>query len=390
MTRINALESSALVNTYPQFPFTLSSGSGARVRDTEGREYWDLYGGHAVALLGHAHPAVTQAVADQAAQLTFYSNAVPIEIRAKAAERLVQFAPEGLSQVFFCNSGAEANENALKLAIQQTRRKRIAALTGAFHGRTLLALSATASEKLRAPYADLLCPSMRIAPNAVDEVAQIDETVAAVIVEPVLSMAGVVGLSADFLRALRTRCDEVGALLIYDEIQTGLGRLGVPFGAGEHGILPDFVTLAKGLANGIPIGAVLMRPAIAEKVALGDLGTTFGGGPVVCAALLAVLDTIEREQLVQHAAEFGRFARERVVVGPVNEVIGRGCLLGLRTTPLAKTVQQELLKHGFITGTSGDAHVLRLLPPINTPLAALDELAGVLAEMGELTNATVG
>jgi acetylornithine/N-succinyldiaminopimelate aminotransferase len=259
---------SALVNTYAQFPMTIASGSGARVRDDRGREYWDLYGGHAVALIGHSHPAVTRALAEQAERLTFYSNAAPLEIRARAAERLYEFAPDGLDRVFFCNSGSEANENALKLAIQQTGRKRIAALEGGFHGRTLLAVSATANDALRAPYYGLLCPTVRLQPNLVSDVDRIDREVAAVIVEPIQSMAGVVELTGEFLKALRQRCDEVGAWLIYDEVQTGMGRIGRPFAAGEHGVLPDLVTLAKGIANGVPLGAVFMTSRIADAVTL--------------------------------------------------------------------------------------------------------------------------
>lgn len=284
--------------------------------------------------------------------------------------------------MFFCNSGAEANENALKLAIQHTGRKRICALEGAFHGRTMLALAATASPALRDPFADLLCPTLRLPPNDLDAVARIDDSVAAVIVEPILSIAGVVELSPDYLRALRRRCDQVGAMLIYDEIQTGMGRLGRPLAAGAHGVRPDMVTLAKGLANGIPVGALLMTAAVAERVRQNDLGSTFGGGPVVCAAMLAVLDTIERERLVEHAASLEARFRETLRIGPVEEVIGRGCLIGLRTADAgAKRLQAQLLERGFITGTSGDPSVLRLLPPINLPFEAVGELREALADI---------
>lgn len=371
----------ALVDTYARFPFSIAEGHGSRVRDTSGREYWDLYGGHAVALLGHAHPAVTQAIAEQAGRLTFYSNVAPLDIRTQAAERLREFAPPELGHVFFCNSGAEANENALKLAIQQTGRQRIAALRGAFHGRTLLALAATDSDPLRGPFAAQLCPTLRLSPGSLGELVAIDSSIAAVIVEPIQSMAGVVVLSPDFLQALRRRCDDVGAWLIYDEVQTGMGRLGRPFAAGEHGIVPDVVTLAKGIANGIPMGALLMTADVAERIQTGDLGTTFGGGPVPCAALLAVLATIHRERLVEHAAKLGELARNVLGDGPVQDVLGRGCLLGLRLNVEAKTVQQALFDQGFITATSGDPHVLRLLPPLNTPPEAIEELGQALKRL---------
>lgn len=384
------MSSAALVKTYAELPLEIVSGRGARVTDSAGRELWDLYGGHAVCLLGHSHPAVARAIQQQSERLMFYSNALPLEIRSRAAKRLAAFAPDGLEHVFFCNSGAEANENALKLAIDRTGRQRIAALHGAFHGRTLLALAATDGAKLHRGLESLLCPCTRLRPNCVEDVERIDETVAAVIVEPVMSMAGVIELSGEFLRALRARCDQTGTLLIYDEVQTGLGRLGRPFAAGEHGLLPDMVTLAKGLANGYPVGALLLRPKLAETIGIGDLGTTFGGGPTACAALLAVLDTLEREQLVEAAARFGDTARRKLLGGPVREVLGRGCLLGLRLDRPAKLVHAELLSRGFITGTSGDPNVLRLLPPLSTPLEAIDELADELARIGETAHASLG
>jgi acetylornithine/succinyldiaminopimelate/putrescine aminotransferase len=342
-----------------------------------------------VVLLGHAHPAVTRAVAEQAGRLTFYSNAVPLEVRTRAAERLCAFAPAGLSHVFFCNSGAEANENALKLAVQQTGRKRIAALEGGFHGRTLLALAATWNAPLRAPYQELLCPTVRLRPNVVEDVEGVDHRIAAVIVEPIQSLAGVVELTGPYLRALRQRCDEVGALLIYDEVQTGMGRLGRPFAAGEYGVLPDLITLAKGMANGLPMGAVLMTARVAGGIQMGDLGTTFGGGPLACAALLVVLETIEAERLLEHAAELGAVARRALNVGPVRQVLGRGCLIGLRVQPDARKVQAQLLERGFITGLSADPEILRLLPPINTPREAVDALSAALLELGETEDASL-
>lgn len=381
--------SAVLVETYPQLPITLTRGDGTRVRDVNGREYWDLYGGHAVALLGHAHAAVTRAVAEQCARLTFYSNVMPLEIRTRAATALAAFAPAELGHVFFCNSGAEANENALKLAVQQSGRTRIAALDGAFHGRTLLALAATTGESMRAPLKELLAPNLHLPPNAVDALTQIDESIAAVIVEPIQSMAGVVELSADYLRALRARCTEVGALLIYDEVQTGFGRLGRPFAAGEFGVLPDMATLAKGIANGIPMGAVLLSDAVAERVRVNDLGTTFGGGPVPCAALLAVLETIEREGLVARAGVLGGLMRSRLAVGPVQRVIGRGCLIGLVCATPAKPLRDALLARGFITGVSGDPHVLRLLPPINMPSEAIEALREALLAIKEDAHAAL-
>ncbi|HEY3242533.1 MAG TPA: aminotransferase class III-fold pyridoxal phosphate-dependent enzyme [Phycisphaerae bacterium] len=372
------MSASTLVDTYAQFPIELVEGYGSRVRDANGRDYWDFYGGHAVALLGQAHPAVTQAIGEQAARLTFYSNVVPLDVRTRAAQRLCRFTPAGLDHVFFCNSGTEANEAALKLAIQQTGRKRIAALKGAFHGRTLLSVAATDSAKLHASLEGLLVDTARLRPNAIDDVELINQAVAAVIVEPIQSIAGIVELEESFLAALRRRCDQMGALLIYDEIQTGMGRLGRPFAAGAYGVLPDMITLAKGIANGIPMGAVVMNDRVAAPIKIGDLGSTFGGGPVACAGLLAVIETIEAERLVEHAAHLGERMRDTLKIGPVRQILGRGCLIGLVVEGAAKDVQKHLLERGFITGTSDNPQLLRLMPPINTPLEAVDELGRAL------------
>lgn len=379
----------ALVDTYAQLPLDIVSGRGSVLRDRSGRDYWDFYGGHCVALLGHSHPAITLALAEQAVRLAFYSNVLPLEIRTRAAEQLCAFTPNGLDRVFFCNSGSEANENALKLAIQQSGRTRIAATTGGWHGRTLLALSATTDEKLTRPLSGVLVDCVKLRTNDSADLQRLDDSVAAVIVEPIQSIAGIVPLSANYLRALRQRCDEVGALLIYDEIQTGFGRLGRPFAAGDFGVTPDMMTLAKGIANGVPMGAVVMNDRVADRTKLNDLGSTFGGGPLACAAMIAMLETLAKEQLVARAGDLEAAMRSALIVGPVTEIRGRGCLLGLRTAVPAKQVQQALLSRGFITGTSADPSILRLMPPLTLPLEAIDALRSALSEVGEAVPAGV-
>ncbi len=379
--RVRTMKQSALIETYEQFPLEITHASGSRLFARDGRTYWDFYGGHAVALLGHSHPAVASAIAEQASRLAFYSNALPIEIRDRAADRLCAFAGAGLERVFFCNSGAEANENALKLALQQTGRRRIAAIEGGWHGRTLLCLSATTDAKLTNPLDGLLIDSVRLRANTLEDVSKIDASCAAVIVEPIASIAGIIEMQPAFLAALRKRCDEVGAYLIYDEIQTGVGRLGRPYVAGAHGTHPDLATSAKSLANGLPIGALLMNAKVAAKVKRGDLGSTFGGGPIVCAALLAVLDTIEREDLLMQATRLGEALHRLAGVGPVRGVRGRGGLIGLELACPAKTLQHALLESGFVTGTSAIPNVMRLMPPINMPLAAVDEFAAALQRL---------
>jgi acetylornithine/succinyldiaminopimelate/putrescine aminotransferase len=371
----------ALIDTYAQFPLDIVSGSGSRLRDRAGREYWDFYGGHAVALLGHSHPAVVRAICAQAAELTFYSNVLPLDVRTRAAQRLAAFAPPGLRHVFFCNSGAEANENALKLALRHTSRTRIASLVGGWHGRSLLCLAATDDPKITTPFVPLLCDAIRLRPNHIDDVGKLDGTIAAVILEPIQSIAGIVDIGGEFLRALRARCDETGTLLIYDEIQTGMGRLGRPLAAGDFGVTPDLATLAKGIANGLPMAAVLIGDSLAAKIKTGDMASTFGGGPVACAAHLAVLETIEREGLLAHAQKLGEAIHQQLGVGPVETILGRGCLIGLRVRGDAKALHRRLMDRGFVTGTSANPQVLRLMPPINTSLDAVAELAAVMKEI---------
>ena len=222
--------------------------------------------------------------------------------------------------------------------------------------------------------------SIRLRPNQVDNVGKIDNTIAAVILEPIQSIAGIVELGGEFLRALRARCQETGTLLIYDEIQTGMGRLGRPLAAGDFGVTPDLATLAKGIANGLPMAAVLIGDRIAEKIKMGDLASTFGGGPVACAAHLAVLETIERENLLAHAQELGEAIHRQLGAGPVEAVIGRGCLIGLRIRGDVKALHRRLMDRGFVTGTSANPQVLRLMPPINMPFEAVAELAAAMKE----------
>lgn len=373
---------SALLDTYAQFPLDIIAGHGSRLVDRKGREYWDFYGGHAVAILGHSHPAIAKAVGKQATELAFYSNIIALDIRTRAAERLAAFAPPGLDRVFFCNSGAEANENALKVAIKHTGRRRFASLRGGWHGRTFLCLAVTDDPKITKPFAPLLCDTLRIGPNDLDDIERIDETIAAIIVEPIQSIAGVVELEGRFLHALRDRCNQTGTVLIYDEIQTGMGRLGRPMAAGDFGVTPDIVTLAKGIANGIPMGAVVVNDRIAGGIKTGDLASTFGGGPIACAAHLAVLDVLEREKLLDHAKTLGAAMHEQLCVGPVEAVVGRGCLIGLRVHGVAKLLQQQLMERGFITGTSANPRVLRLMPPVNMPLEAVAKLAKAIEDTG--------
>jgi acetylornithine/succinyldiaminopimelate/putrescine aminotransferase len=354
-----------LAPVFSQYPLEVAAASGVWLTNSRGERVLDLYGGHAVAALGYGHPAWTAALARQAQLCQFQSNAVALAVRTRAAERLVRFAQLPDARVFFVNSGAEANENALKIALRLTGRRRVAAIEGAFHGRTAAAGAVTwgAQEKWygfpRAPFDVSFIPRGDSAAIR----ASITRRTAAVIVEPVQGVAGAIDLGREFLTALRARCDAVGALLIFDEVQCGVGRTGQPFAANLYGIVPDLLTTAKALGNGFPCAALLMPAHISAHLGVDSLGSTFGGGPMACAAIEAVLQAIESQQLLARVRHLGALIRDSCIVGPVSAHQGEGLLVGLRTTRPAKAVQAELLECGILAGTASDSHVLRLLPP---------------------------
>ncbi len=379
-----ALEDAVTLPTYAKPPIALVRGEGTRVWDTEGREFLDFYGGHCVALLGHCPPRVVEAIEKQAGELLFYSNAVYSPVRAEAAQALVDLAPEGLGRVFWCNSGTEANETALKLARSFTGRSRVVAFESGFHGRTLGALAVTHGDKYHAPYKDAL-PVTTWLPFGDAEAVEAElatEDVAAIILEPMQSMAGITEAEPAFYQTLREICDRTGTVLIFDEVQTGVGRTGT-FTYGEHvGVTPDLITLAKSLGSGIPVGAVLVSDAIAATVKSGDQGTTFGGGMVAMAAVRATLDQIVDEGLMARAVEvFDRLANGLRQLDGVTEVRGRGCLLGVSLDRPAKPGAVARREAGVIVGTADRADTLRLMPPVTTTDAEIDDFLGRLADV---------
>ncbi len=371
---------SNLLDVYPQLPFEPVSAEGSHLLTAKGRWILDLYGGHAVASLGYGHPRVVETLARQAKELTFQTNAVPLKIRERAAERLAAFAPTGLNQVFFVNSGAEANENALRLAFLGNKGKKVVAVEHGFHGRTAAAGAVTwgAAGKWYA-FPQTPFPVSFIPQNRADGLFSIDEDTAAVIVEPVQGMAGAVDLDAAFLKALRERCDETGALLIFDEVQCGMGRTGFGFAAELVDVVPDILTTAKSIAAGFPVGAVLMSDAVARRARWGSLGTTFGGGPMACALVETVIDVIDSEGLLQHVRNVSSLIRSTCVVGPIKKIQGAGFLLGLVCHINASIVRDDLLKHDILVGTSADPFVLRVMPPLNLPEKHVGELSRALA-----------
>ncbi len=373
----------ALLPVYAQMPIRPVSGRGAWLVDEDGSEWLDAYGGHAVASTGHSHPRVVAAIAEQAGRLFFYSTAVPHPLRARLAEELAARCPDPLGRVFFCNSGAEANENALHLARKATSRRRVASVTGGWHGRTVATLACCDG---RTYEAGALRAGMELSARvAFNDIASLDavlnDSMAALIVEPVQGMAGARDCSREFLAAARQLCTERGIALLFDEIQCGVARSGAFTAAEAFGVVPDGLTLAKGLASGYPMGAVVVGPMLAEGVGVGDLGSTFGGGPVACAAALATLAVLDDEDLAVNATTVGAHIAVGARALGARKVWGRGLLIGLDFDRPARELQQALFAHRILTGTSADPNVLRIMPPLTLSVPEADVLLAGLAKV---------
>lgn len=373
------LEKALEIPTYSKMPMALVKGDGSFVWDAEGNAYLDFYGGHCVALLGHCPPRVVEAVQQQASELLFYSNVAHSPIRAKAAQRLADLAPDGLGNVFFANSGSEANETALKLARKYTGRSKVVALEGAFHGRTTGALATTHAEKYRKPYLDVL-PDTHFVPwgdHEALEAALAPGDVAAVILEPIQSIAGMRMMPKVCGPGLREWCDAHGTMLIFDEVQTGVGRTGTFSISEYYGITPDLISLAKSLGAGVPVSAVLVHDAIAETVEPGDQGSTFGGGMLAMAAVNACLETIVEDDLMDRATAL--HAHVEAQVGPhVKSVRGKGCLMGLEFHRPVAPIIDGLREHGVLAGGSAHPHVMRIMPPLTASDAEVQQFADAL------------
>ena len=372
--------------TYKKMPIVAERGEGAWIYSSDGEKYLDLYGGHAVAGTGHSHPHVVAAIQAQAEKLLFYSNLVYSETRARAAEKVVSIAPPELTKAFFCNSGTEANENAMRMARMATKRENIITFSGGFHGRTADAISATFLGKYREIGRPNVPGHLEAEFGNIESVrALADESVAAIMLEPIQSMAGVRMAGSEFFRALRELCNERGIVLIYDEVQTGVGRTGDWFFAASNagaGVVPDIVTLAKALGSGIPVGACLVNEDIASHIKENDLGTTFGGGMIAMAAVVATLEAIEKDGMLENVRTVEAHLRERLSEVPaVVAVRGRGFLLGLEFCDKAALIHKALLERKIITGTSSDSSVLRLLPPLCLESLQIDIFVDALKEI---------
>lgn len=353
-----------LFDVYPLFDVNIVKGKGCHVWDDKGNEYLDLYGGHAVISIGHAHPHYVESISRQVATLGFYSNSVINKLQQQLAERLGKVCGYEDYSLFLINSGAEANENALKLASFHTGKTRVISFNKAFHGRTSLAVEATDNPKIIAPInanGHITYLPLNDIEAMQTELAKGD--VCAVIIEGIQGVGGIKIPTTTFLQALRESCTQYGTILILDEIQSGYGRTGKFFAHQHSGIRPDIITVAKGIGNGFPMAGVLISPMF--KAVYGQLGTTFGGNHLACSAALAVLDVFEQEHLVENAASVGAFLLEELKkIKGIKEVRGKGLMIGLEFEEPIKELRLRLLheQHVF-TGASG-TNVLRLLPPL--------------------------
>ncbi|MEJ2359873.1 MAG: acetylornithine transaminase [Gammaproteobacteria bacterium] len=377
------------MNTYNRIPVTFSHGKGAVLWDTEGKQYLDALGGIAVCALGHAHPAVTRAICDQAGKLIHTSNLYEIEVQRNLADKLCELA--AMDNAFFCNSGAEANEAAIKLARlyghhRDIETPHIIVMEGSFHGRTLATLTATGNRKIQAGFEPLVSGFVRAPYNeidAVETIAKNNKNVVAVMVEPITGEGGIRIPAPDYLNRLRDICDQQGWLLILDEIQSGMGRTGKWFAHQHNGIKPDILTVAKALGNGVPIGACLARGETAELFKPGNHGTTFGGNPLASRAALAVIDSIEDQQLLQKIEALGQhfidgFKTALADVQGVNDIRGKGLMLAVELDRPCAELVNRCLAEGVLINVTAES-VVRLLPPYIMTTEQADKVIQIIS-----------
>jgi acetylornithine/N-succinyldiaminopimelate aminotransferase len=390
MTRRSALVSwdDVMMRNYGAPSRTFVSGKGCVLKDDQGKSYLDFLAGIATNVLGHAHPAVVKAVTKQVSTLGHVSNFFAHPQGLRLASRLQEMTGDSQARIFFCNSGAEANEAALKIS-RRTGRSRIVATQGAFHGRTMGALSMTGQPSKREPFAPLLKGITHVPYGDVSAMSRaVSKKTAMVIVEPIMGEAGVITPDVGYLAELRVICDRVGALLVFDCVQTGIGRTGEWFGFEHEKVQPDVLTLAKGIGGGLPLGATIAYGKAAQLLEPGDHGTTFGGNPIACAAANAVLDVIESKKLMQSAKVFEKKIKKSISAVPgVSEVRGRGLLLGIElATPIAKKVAAEMLDAGIIVNAANEK-TIRIAPPLIVTMTQVEKFISVFKKvMKEVDN----
>lgn len=363
-----------LFDVYPLFDLEPVRGQGSYVYDAAGRSYLDFYGGHAVISIGHSHPHYVQKLTEQLQKMGFYSNSVQNPLQVELAQKLGRLSNCEDYQLFLCNSGAEANENALKMASFQNGRTKIIAFKGAFHGRTSAAVNATDSEKVKAPINRGYEVEFHEWNNLESVAASIEKgDVCAVIIEGIQGIGGIHQPDAHFLQEVQQLCNQHDTVFILDEIQSGFGRTGAFFAFQHLGVTPDIISMAKGMGNGFPVGGILLHPKFKAKYGL--LGTTFGGNHLACAATIAVLDVLEAENLIENARHWGAHLKSTLekMDGPV-EVRGAGLMIGIEMDQPVGAVRKELLfEHGVFTGSSSNPNVIRLLPALNIGTKEVNE-----------------
>lgn len=384
--QVAELSSYYLFQNYGRETICFSHGQGEHLWDLEGNRYTDYVAGIAVNCLGHAHPELVKAISEQASRLIHVSNLYQIREQADLGEALASIAPSPLGRSMFCNSGAEANEAALKLAVKHTGRPKVVACRNSFHGRTSATLSVTGQVKYQAGFEPLLSKNVEfVGYNSIEELgSRVGKDTAAVILEPVQGEGGVLPADPEYFRAVRDLCTDAGALMIVDEVQTGMGRTGKWFGFQNFGVVPDIISLAKALGGGVPIGAIMTSPEIAKTFTPGTHGTTFGGNPLACAAANAVIRTMKRERLVERAAELGERWRSElrgIASGhpEVADVRGLGLMIGVEMGDLAKEFQKYALNKRLLVNVSA-GKVVRLVPPLIISEASMNNLNTALRE----------
>ena len=369
----------SLFNVYPLYDVTPKKAKDVYVYDDKGKAYLDLYGGHAVISIGHAHPDYVSAITNQVQNLGFYSNSIKNPLQHELSEQLTRISGCSDYQLFMCNSGAEANENALKLASFHNGKARVLAFKNSFHGRTSAAVAATDNSKIVAPInAQQEVDFVELGDlEAVETILKQDKT-CAVIIECIQGVGGLDQSSTAFYQGLQALCQHYNTALIADEVQSGFGRTGDFFAFQKHGLQPDIISIAKGMGNGFPVGGILIHPSI--KASFGLLGTTFGGNHLACAATLSVLKVIQDENLMQNAADISEYLIEKASNLPKLKAIkGRGLMLGLEFDfPIAELRKQLIFKHNIFTGSAKNPNLIRILPPLTVQKKHIDQLLEAL------------
>lgn len=384
---MKTLEDSYLATVYQRFPLSIVQGRGAILQDVNERKYIDCMGGYGVSLLGHCHPKIVKAIKDQANKLITCHGSIYNDKRAELAKKLVEITPKGLNKIFLCNSGAESVECALKLAAKYTGKSQVISMMRGFHGKTLGALSATWNVKYRKPFKHFLLSNFKFVPFGKYERVQeaINKETAAILIEPIQGESGVYPAPDGYLQKLRQLCDEYGALLVFDEVQTGFGRTGKMWSSQHWNVEPDIMCLAKGMAGGIPMGATVAKREIMDSLGIGEHSSTFGGNALACASACATIDVIVQDKLVERAKTLGEYFKQNLTgiqgkLSIIREVRGLGLMMGVEIRFDVFNILMKALNRGVIMLYSG-RNILRFLPPLTIEKRHLEKVTIVLEKI---------